>query len=133
MNLYLERVQKDPDVTIGSLTVDGEWQCWTCEDTVRPDGVKVFGETAIPAGMYNVDITYSPRFQRDLPLLLNVKGFVGIRIHPGNSARDTEGCILPGLDRAAKGVGRSRDAFVGLFAKMDAARKRGEAIDLEIV
>lgn len=132
MNLYLERVQKDPDVTIGRMTVDSGWSCWTCEDAVRPDGIKVYGETAIPAGRYNVDITWSPRFQRDLPLLLNVQGFVGIRIHPGNTARDTEGCILVGKVREAKGVGRSRDAFAELMPMMLDAKARGEAIDLEI-
>lgn len=133
MDMRLERVQLDPDVTIGSLTVDGEWMGWTLEDTVRADGVKVFGETAIPAGSYNVDITWSPRFVRDLPLLTNVKGFVGVRIHPGNTAKDTQGCILVGLERYAKSIGKSRDAFVALFMKMQSAKLRGEALDLAIV
>ena len=133
MNLELERLQLDPDVTIGSLSVDGAWQCWSLEDTVRPDGVKIHGETAIPRGTYSVDITMSPRFGVELPLLINVRGYVGVRIHPGNSAADTEGCILVGQDRQAKSIGRSRAAFNALMALLRDAKARGEPITLEIV
>lgn len=133
MEIKIERLQLDPDVTIGSLTVDGAFECWTLEDMVRADGVKIHGETAIPFGLYNVDITRSPRFGRDLPLLINVKGFDGIRIHPGNTAGDTEGCILVGVDRLAKAIGRSRMAFDALFAKLQSAKLRGEAIEIDIV
>ena len=108
MKLKLERLQLDPDVTIGSLTVDDAWECWTLEDAVRP--VKVAGETAIPHGLYRVDITHSPRFQRDLPLLLSVPNFMGVRIHPGNTAADTEGCILVGLGHADDRITDSRAA-----------------------
>jgi hypothetical protein len=132
MKLVLERLQVDKDVTIGTLTVDGDWIAWTLEDPVRPDGVKVYGETAIPAGTYAVDITMSPRFGRELPLLLNVAGFVGIRIHPGNTVADTEGCILVGLDRLAKSIGRSRLAFNALFSKLKDAKQRKEPITMEI-
>jgi hypothetical protein len=133
VKLTLERVQLSPDCTIGSLSIDGTWQCWTLEDVVRDDGVKVAGETAIPFGAYNVDITWSPRFKRSLPLLLNVAGFVGVRIHPGNTTDDTEGCVLVGMDRHPKSIGRSRLAFDALFAKLRDAKARGEAIALEIV
>jgi hypothetical protein len=133
MKLSLERVQKDPDVTIGSLSVDGEWECWTCEDAVRPLGVKLAGQTAIPVGMYQIEITYSPRFQRDLPLLIGVPNFSGVRIHPGNTAADTEGCILVGHDRYAKSIGHSRIAFEQLFAKIRVAAIKRAPILLEIV
>lgn len=132
MKLKLERVQLDPDVTIGSMSVDGQWECWTLEDVVRPDGVKIHGETAISKGNYDVKITLSPRFKRQLPLIIDVKNFVGIRIHPGNTAGDTEGCILVGQDRLKKSIGRSVLAFNALFAKMNAALLRGEQINLEI-
>lgn len=132
MKLILERVQMDRDVTIGSLSIDGDWQCWTCEDAVR-DGPKVAGQTAIPFGKYPITITHSPRFQRELPLLEYVPGFVGVRIHPGNTAADTEGCILPGADRLAKSVGRSRLAFDALFAKLAEAHRKGEPITIEVV
>lgn len=133
MKLNLERVQLDKDVTIGSLSVDDAWECWSLEDVVRPDGIKIHGETAIPAGMYRVDISMSPRFGRLLPLVLDVKNFSGIRIHPGNTAADTEGCILVGQDRMGKSIGRSRLAFNALFAKLQAAKVRGELITMVIV
>lgn len=132
MKLELERVQNDPSVTIGSLRVDGEWAAWTCEDTVRPPGVKVRGQTAIPAGTYKVVITESARFKRPLPLLLDVPMFEGIRIHPGNTAADTEGCILVGLDRLGSSIGRSRLAFNALFAQIKDALNRREEVTIEI-
>jgi hypothetical protein len=133
MKLLLERLQRDSDVTIGSLAVDGDFECWTLEDPVRPAGVKIYGETAIPFGTYQVDITQSQRFKRELPLLLNVPNFAGVRIHPGNTPANTEGCVLVGLDRLQKSIGRSRLAFDALFAKLVRAKSRGEAITLEIV
>lgn len=134
MQLLLNRTQLDHDVTIGSLSVDGVWQCWTLEDVVRPKGIKVPGQTAIPFGRYRVIITPSPRFGRDLPLLVDVPFFSGVRIHPGNTAADTEGCILPGTDRGADGksVTRSRQAFDNLFIKLQAAIDRRDQIWLEI-
>lgn len=132
MNLLLERLQRDPDVTIGSLSVDGDWVCWTLEDVVRAPGVKIAGRTAIPTGRYEVVITPSPRFKRPLPLLVNVPGFVGVRIHPGNTADDTEGCILVGEQRFAKSLGRSRAAFDRLFVQLDMALRQGDRILLEI-
>ncbi len=129
MRIDLARIQRDADVTIGRLTVN-KVELWVCEDAVRP--VKIHGRTAIPAGRYEVRITYSPRFKRMLPLLLNVPGFEGVRIHPGNGPNDTEGCLLPGLDRRPQGVGRSRDAFNILYQMIRAAEDRGEPVLLEI-
>jgi len=133
MRMELDRVQLDPDVTIGVLTIDGRFEAYTCEDTVRPDGVKVPGQTAIPWGIYYVSITFSQRFQRELPLLANVPNFTGVRIHPGNTAADTEGCILVGADRLSKGVGRSRLAFDALLPKIAAALRRGEPVALQVL
>lgn len=138
MKIVLERVQLDPDVTIGSLSVDGSWTCWTCEDTVREvagqpvSAWKVHGQTAIPRGTYRVIVDRSQRFQRDLPLLIDVPGFAGIRIHPGNTAADTEGCLLPGEIRLAKSVGRSQAAFGTLFAMIREALARGETVTIEV-
>jgi hypothetical protein len=93
----------------------------------------VFGETAIPAGNYKVVIDYSPRFKRELPHILNVPGFEGVRIHPGNTSEDTEGCILVGKTWAGTNfIGQSRKAFEELFAKMKAAVAAKEEIELEI-
>ena len=132
MDLTLKRTDFTKRSTIGELSIGGVMECFTLEDVVRQDGVKIFGETAIPAGRYTVDITFSPRFGRELPLLLNVQGFVGIRIHPGNTAADTEGCILVGSSKAADFIGHSKDTFDHLFPKLQAARARGEPITLEV-
>ena len=132
MRLLLERLQLDRGVTIGALSVNAVFECWTLEDTVRAVGVKVAGQTAIPYGTYPVVITHSPRFGRDLPLLEYVPGFTGVRIHPGNTAADTEGCILVGADRRPSSIGRSRLAFDNLFIKLAAAVRRNERITLVI-
>lgn len=124
MNITLNR-QAMPGWTLGRLIIGGTRFCFTCEDVVR-DGPKVPGETAIPAGRYQVVITPSARFKRDLPLLLDVPGFSGIRIHPGNTAADTEGCILPGLGFDDAGVRLSVAAFDALFERIRAALASGE-------
>ena len=87
MKLVLDREQRDEDVTIGSLSLNGAFECYVLEDPVRPDGVKIYGETAIPAGRYAVDITFSPRFKVQMPLLLNVDGYLGVRIHRHHDER----------------------------------------------
>lgn len=130
--MELKRVDLKPGRTIGVLYVDGARECWTLEDEVRPDGIKIWGETAIPAGVYRVDLTISPRFKRELPLLINVANFSGVRIHPGNTAGDTEGCILVGQDRAADSILKSRAAFDILLAKIRSAQRRKEPITMEI-
>lgn len=132
MRLTLQRSPSDSACTIGRLSVDGTPMFWTLEDVVR-NGPKVFGQTAIPAGLYQVVITFSPHFQRDLPLLVNVPGFEGVRIHPGNVAADTEGCILVGMDKLADSIGHSRIAFDALFPKIQAAINAGEGVVLEVL
>jgi hypothetical protein len=96
MKLLLERIFLGSKATIGELRIDNEYICDTLEDKVRPDGVKLAGDTAIPEGTYVVKLTYSNRFKRILPELLNVPMFTGIRIHGGNNSDDTKGCILVG-------------------------------------
>jgi hypothetical protein len=132
MKLNVDRVQKDVDVTIGQLLIDDQFECWTLEDPVRA-GPKVHGETAIPAGTYKVLITFSPRFKRDLPLVQNVPGFEGIRIHPGNTADNTEGCLLVGDVRLSKSIGKSQIAFARVFQKIKAAQARGEPVEITYV
>ncbi len=113
--------------TLSEVTVNGRHECFLCEDVVRPGKApKIFGETAIPAGTYQVANTFSPRFGKYLPLLLNVPGYAGIRIHPGNTAADTEGCLLPGVSIKADqtGVDQSVIAFTALFAKIKAVEKK---------
>lgn len=133
MKMMLLRKPSNADCTIGRLFVDGEHECWTLEDVVRPDGeAKVPGKTAIPAGTYRVLVTLSPRFGTRLPLLMDVPGFEGVRIHPGNTAADTEGCILVGQSAGQAAILRSRVAFAPLLAKIEAALARGETVTIEV-
>jgi hypothetical protein len=135
MKLHLLRSFPQEDETIGDLFVGMDWFCHTLEDVVRPDGIKVPGGTAIPEGEYKVVITYSPKFKRQLPLLLDVPGFDGVRIHPGNTHLDTEGCILVGDELATdrKAIYKSAQAFQRLFSLLDAANQRGEEIRILIL
>ena len=94
MEYQLIRTHKYDACTIGELHRNGLFVCYTLEDKVRQDGVKVPGETAIPYGRYPLSITFSNRFQRLLPAVDHVPGFVGIRMHGGNTDRDTHGCVL---------------------------------------
>ena len=100
MKLSLTRIAKRPDYTIGRLTDEkGERICDTLEPTWRDykgGELKVPKKLAVPEGTYRVVVTKSPRFGRYLPLLVGVPGFEGIRIHSGNTVKDTEGCILVG-------------------------------------
>jgi hypothetical protein len=119
MELQLKRTDFFENSTIGELSVNGELECYTLEDKVRP--VKIKGKTAIPAGRYEVIINYSQRFNRPLPLFLNVPNFEGVRIHSGNTAADTEGCILVGMTKEEEFIGQSKVAFERLFPKLKAA------------
>lgn len=130
MKLKLVRQPSTEEATIGSLFVGDVWECWTLEDIVRKE--KIYGETAIPPGTYKVIITWSPRFKKQLPLLIDVPGFDGVRIHPGNDADDTEGCILVGQTADVNWVGSSRAAFLSLYDKIQKAIAAGETVTLEI-
>lgn len=130
MNLVLQRRYFEDNCTIGALSVDGVYECWVLEDVERD--IKIYGETAIPLGRYRIVIDYSNRFQRLLPHLLDVPGFSGIRIHPGNRAVDTHGCLLPGIDKYADAVGHSVIAFGNLFHKLRAADAGGDLIHIEV-
>lgn len=137
MNLRLVREPSRAGATLGVLFVNGHFECFTVEDEIRENGEpvatwKVRGKTAIPAGRYQVVITESARFKRRLPLLESVPGFSGVRIHVGNTAADSEGCILPGRSRGYGCVGESRVAFGQLFTKLDTALGRGEVVTLTI-
>jgi len=112
------------------LLIDDKHECFTLEDIVRP--VKIKNETAIPAGSYNVLITHSERFGRDMPLLENVPGYEGVRIHWGNTAKDTEGCILVGTTKDTDFIGHSRDEFASLFDKLKTAIGKGEKVTITI-
>ena len=126
MTLTLARKYKLPTYTIGKLYVDGEYFCDTLEDKDRGltdditvseiSKIKIKKETAIPTGTYKVTITYSNRFKKNMPLINDVKGFEGIRIHSGNTDKDTEGCILVGFNKIKGNVINSRDTYNKLFS-----------------
>ncbi len=133
MRLTLTRTKQYPRATIGELAIEGRFECFTLEDVVRPGDIKVPGSTAIPAGDYAVQITWSPRFKVRMPLLLGVPNFQGIRIHPGNTEDDTEGCILVGQDERDGAIFRSRLAYANLFGALDRALKAGESVRIDVV
>ena len=130
MKIEVERKLYTEQSTIGELSIDGKFFCYTLEDTVRQPGVKVYGKTAIPSGAYEVTLTHSPKFGRLMPLLNNVPNYVGVRIHSGNDANDTEGCLLVGKTKSENFIGESRAAFGELYPLIEAAVHKGEPITL---
>jgi hypothetical protein len=132
MRLKLARKWFTEKATCGILYVNDKFFCYTIEDVVRPAGEKVNGKTAIPWGTYKVVVTYSNRFQKPLPLLINVPNFVGVRIHSGNQAGDTEGCILVGMTHSANWIGSSQVAMNNLLDRLDEAYDLGQDISIEI-
>ena len=153
MELKLKRKYKKETYTIGNLYVDGEWFCNTLEDKDRGlkssmsleeiNKIKVYAETAIPAGRYVVTMdVVSPKYNRvkwykdnfggRMPRLENVKGFSGILIHPDTTAVDSAGCIIVGLNKIKGNVLDSRATFQKLWKKLEDAHKRKETIYLTI-
>ena len=142
MEIRINRIARKEDYTIGKLYINGTYFCDTLEDTDRglADTMqvneilanKLKGITAIPTGKYDVILTFSPRFKRVLPLLLNVKGFEGIRIHPGNTAEDTEGCLLVGENKEKGKVLNSRATFEKLMSILLSCEKRKEQVTITI-
>lgn len=140
MRLEVFRKSRSNRATIGELHVDGVFECFTLEDPVREipgepvERWKIPGQTAIPAGLYAVTLDMSPRFGREMPHILNVPGFSGVRIHCGNTDADTEGCILLGRSIAGPDlILHSREAFNAFFPKLQAAVGAGEDITAAIV
>ena len=134
MELILKRIAKKKGYTIGKLSVNGETFCDTLEPTWRNyahGARKVKGKSAIPEGSYAVVVTWSPKFEQWLPLLLHVPKFEGIRIHAGNTPKDTEGCILLGENREVGKVLDSRRAVARLM-KLLRERPDGEAVHITV-
>ena len=113
MNNFIVQVRKYmKDYTESNLFVDGEKFCFVLEDKQQPYGVKVYAETCIPEGIYNVTITFSSRFQKDMIQLSNTQDlsvekngirFTGVRVHGGNDVDDTKACPLVAFNSDGSG------------------------------
>lgn len=133
MEILLKRVAKRETYTIGKLYINNEYQCDTLEDTDRGltqdmpldkiKAIKVYSQTAIPTGRYQVIWSYSNKFKRSLPLLLNVPGFEGIRIHNGNTPAHTSGCPLLGENKVVGQVINSIATCNRILPKIEDACK----------
>ncbi|MDD4110686.1 MAG: DUF5675 family protein [Clostridia bacterium] len=142
MNILLDRKYLKENYTIGKLHINDVYFCDTLEDKVvdvdksgKIDNgeVKIYGQTAIPYGKYKVVLSYSPKFGRIMPRILDVPGFNGILIHIGNTIKDTDGCILVGRNKTVGMVNESTTTFNELFRQMEVAEKKGENITINII
>lgn len=140
MKLTLNRIALRQTYTIGKLYIDGKYFCDTLEDTVRDTNKsgkfdncekKIKGKTAIPYGTYEIKWTYSPRFKKYTPQLMNVPSFEGIRIHSGNSSTDTEGCLLLGENKKVGMVLNSRATINKFYPLIKKACSNGK-VTIEI-
>ena len=142
MIIDLHRKWRMKGYSIGILSINGQRICESLEDQDRGlssdmpldriKKIKVKGETAIPIGSYRITWTYSPRFKKMLPLLNDVPGYDGIRIHSGNKAKDTEGCILCGRNTEVGMVTNSRYWTNKVNSLIEAACKRKEEVTITI-
>jgi len=118
MLIEVKRFEFKDTHTVGKLYINGSYECFTLEDAVR-NGTKVIGKTAIPIGTYKLIIDASTRFKQDMPHILDVPDFTGVRIHAGNTSADTDGCILLGSTWAGKDfIGNSKIAYKKFFDKL---------------
>ena len=140
MKLTLKRIALRSTYTIGRLYVDGNYFCDTLEDTVRDlnkngkfdnGEKKVYAKTAIPYGTYEIKWTYSPRFKKYTPQLMNVPSFEGIRIHAGSTPADTAGCLLLGENKKVGMVLNSRVTINKFYPIIKKACSKGK-VTIEI-
>ena len=134
MKIEVNRIFKASNYTIGELSVNNNYICDTLEDKVRVDGEKVYAETAIPTGTYTLVLSYSNRFKKVMPEILNVPNFSGIRIHCGNSSKDTEGCLLVGKwdGKTENWISDSKNSYNKLYPLLEEAFNNKENITITI-
>jgi len=121
MELKIVRRWLTEKTSIGLFLIQEVFECFTLEDKVRADGIKVAKATAVPAMRYRVTIDFSERFKRYMLHILDVPNFTGVRVHSGNDAEDTEGCPLVGQAKAVDEVLQSRAAYAAFFPKVSNA------------
>ena len=134
MKIEVNRIFKASNYTIGELSVNNNYVCDTLEDKVRVDGEKVYAETAIPTGTYTLVLSYSNRFKKVMPEILNVPNFSGIRIHCGNSSEDTEGCLLVCKwdGKTENWISDSKNSYNKLYPLLEEAFNKKENITITI-
>lgn len=142
MEIKVKRITPiDCPYTIGKMYIDGTYFCDTLEDQVRDKNksgkfdngeTKVYGESAIPYGRYKVIVNMSARFKRELPLLLGVPHFEGIRIHRGNTDKDSSGCVLLGENKVKGKVINSTPYEQKLVSILKEVQDKGEDIWITI-
>lgn len=145
MIIELNTIFKGDKYTISKLYIDGKYYCDTIEDTVRDLPLecpytsrgqscrcneKIYSETAIPAGTYKVIVTMSNKFGRELPLLVDVPHFLGIRIHKGNTSKDSSGCIIVGENKVKGTVINSTKYEIDITKKIKEAIANGENVEI---
>lgn len=147
MQLTVIRKTRTDKSTVGQLNINGNFFAYTLEDKDRGlrqsddieriREIKVKRETAIPSGTYTVVMNFSNTFQKYMPQILTVPGFEGVRIHGGNTASNTEGCILIGLEKVNDDTIRNcPSACASLYAaikKVEKTEKILITIDYEAV
>jgi len=141
MQLTLKRRPSTDEATVGDLYIDDRHVCYTLEDVVREipgapvKDWKVKGKTAIPAGTYPVVLELSPKYGPDCLTIQNVPGFSYIRMHSGNTAEHTEGCLLLGMQATETTLvgGTSRPAVALVKRQVKAAIDAGEAVSIEVL
>lgn len=145
MIIELNTIFKGDKYTISKLYIDGKYYCDTIEDAVRDLPLecpytsrgqscrcneKIYSETAIPAGTYKVIVTMSNKFGRELPLLVDVSHFLGIRIHRGNTSKDSSGCIIVGENKVKGTVINSTKYEIDITKKIKEAIANGENVEI---
>ena len=142
MKIDLFRKYRKDGYTIGKLSINGKYICDTLEDTDRGltdemsrdeiEAKKEYGETAIPTGTYKVIVNYSTRFKKNMPLICGVKGFEGVRIHSGNTPKDTLGCILCGRNTVVGGISESRIYTDRVYGYINQGVRTAEGVTIVI-
>lgn len=142
MKLKLKRIYRGNTYTIGRLYIDNEYFCDTLEDKDREltsymseediKSLKVYSETAIPTGTYKIEVTFSRRFKKKMPVLIGVKGFSGIRIHSGNDETHTSGCILCGFNKEKGKVVNSKVVTSKVYALIENAINNNNEVEITI-
>ena len=138
MKLVLKRTSTNSVCTMGKLYFTApsgqlSFICYTLEDVIRPSGQKIYGKTAISAGTYALRITYSNRFKKDMPQIMDVPSFEGVRIHGGNTAKDTLGCILVGMNVGTNRISNCAPAAKLVMDFLEQAERNRVSSTIEII